>query len=102
MNEQQEYIYSLVSNMMRFSSIMKEHISKDELCGDHVVISTHLVDDIIDKMKSNVMDICKKELSRKGIDRYTKAEKPLIDAILLMNNQEYGRKINEPETSNGT
>jgi dihydrofolate reductase len=84
---------------MRLNSVIKEHTLKDELCGNHVVISTDKLNELVVNLKQNITDACEKEIRRQGgKNRYAKTEKPLVDAILLMNKKEEDGKGDTDES----
>lgn len=100
MNTRQEEIFMLVNNLIRFNSLIKDHTLEDELCGDHVVMSSYTIDKFMTKINEHIMNICKEEFNRRGSkNRYEKAERPLLDAILLMNKLRDG-DTNKPKTDN--
>lgn len=106
MTEEQKGVYGIVNNIMRLEKAINFHTLKDELCGDHVVMSIDITNEFIRKIKADIMMACKKELERKNSKhRYCADEKALVDAIKLMNlelkDAKGKRNTNEPKPSDG-
>lgn len=102
MTGRQESIFDIVCNVITLKTLIKEHTLEDELCGDHVVIPIKKLEEVISKIRLNITKTCEEEFKRAGNGgRYAKSDKPLIDAILLMNKKKNGKgNSNESQTDN--
>lgn len=102
MTKEQSNTYDMISNVLVLQSLIKEHTLEDELCGDHVVIPSEKLEGILTRIRTSLTLTCEKEFNRASKrDRYTKSDKPLVDAVLLMNTKLNGKgNTNEPQTDN--